>query len=112
MRSRPKGATSTSLWAQRTARSSSQKIKDAFAKIDGVVSVHERQATEKETASFTLVTRGKADPRRALFDVVVDEHLVLLGLEHKQLSLEDTFRKLTTSERSSSARSKAPEAST
>jgi ABC-2 type transport system ATP-binding protein len=85
------------------------RVAEMLRALEGVVEVHERPAPEKaekaekaegDVAAFTLATRGKADPRRALFDAVVAEKLVLLGLEHRQLSLEETFRKLTTSESS------------
>jgi ABC-2 type transport system ATP-binding protein len=66
--------------------------------LDGVTDVHERPTPEPHALAFTLLTRGKSDPRRALFDAVIENKLVLLALEHRQLSLEETFRKLTVSD--------------
>jgi ABC-2 type transport system ATP-binding protein len=73
-------------------------VRDLLKRLDGVAEVAERAAPEKDALSFTLHTRGKADPRRALFDAVVEARWVLLALDHRQMSLEETFRKLTTSE--------------
>jgi ABC-2 type transport system ATP-binding protein len=65
--------------------------------VPGVVEVASKPSPEKGALAFTLSTMSDAvlDPRTALFDVVVQHKLVLLGLERRQLSLEETFRKLT-----------------
>jgi ABC-2 type transport system ATP-binding protein len=65
-----------------------------LARLPGVEDV-ERQERGGDTFAFLLKT-GKDDPRRALFDACVDNDLVLLALERRQVSLEDTFRRLTT----------------
>jgi ABC-2 type transport system ATP-binding protein len=63
--------------------------------IPGVEEVERRDAAEEDTFAFSLKT-GADDPRRALFDACVDNDMILLALERKQVSLEETFRRLTT----------------
>ncbi|MBM4282579.1 MAG: ATP-binding cassette domain-containing protein [Deltaproteobacteria bacterium] len=65
--------------------------------LPGVSDVTTAPATEKGALSFTLVSKSDSDPREALFDLVIDQKLVLLGLERRTISLEETFRKLTIS---------------
>ena len=74
-------------------------VRDLFKGLDGVDKIVERTAPDKDSVALVLHTRGKSDPRRRLFDVVVDNKLVLLALDHRQMSLEETFRKLTTTEK-------------
>jgi ABC-2 type transport system ATP-binding protein len=73
-------------------------VRDLFAKLDGVERVAERNSSDANAVAASLHTKGKVDVRRKLFDVVVENKLVLLGLEHKTMSLEETFRKLTTTD--------------
>ena len=72
--------------------------RDLLKRLEGVTEVVQHTTAEKDALAFTLNTRGKSDPRRALFEAVVDAKWVLLALEHRQMSLEETFRKLTTNE--------------
>jgi ABC-2 type transport system ATP-binding protein len=74
------------------------RAREVLTRIDGVGEIRERTSTEKDAIALTLTTRGKVDPRRALFDAIVENRFILLGLEHRQMSLEETFRKLTTQE--------------
>ena len=78
-------------------------VRDLFKGVDGIERISERSAPEKDAVALALQTRGKSDPRRKLFDIVVDNRLVLLGLEHRTMSLEETFRKLTTTEKGAHA---------
>ncbi|MDF1562478.1 MAG: ATP-binding cassette domain-containing protein [Deltaproteobacteria bacterium] len=48
--------------------------------------------------AFRLTTQGSDDPREAIFQAAVKNDLVLLDLHREQVSLEDTFRKLTQGE--------------
>ncbi len=73
-------------------------VKDVL-KLEGVEKVIERPSSEKGALALSLAVKGKIDLRRKLFDTVVDNKLVLLGLEHRSMSLEETFRKLTTHEK-------------
>ncbi len=64
--------------------------------IPGVSAVEAAEGEGHGTAAFRL-RFGLEDPRRALFETVVKHDLVLLELRRTQVSLEDTFRKLTGS---------------
>ncbi len=81
--------------AKKSGAISFAQVRDLFKPLEGVIDVVERPSTESGAIAASLQTRGKSDPRRALFDAVVREDLVLLALEHRQMSLEETFRKLT-----------------
>ncbi len=70
--------------------------------LPGVSDVTSTPTTERDAQAFTISAKGDADPREALFDAAVDKKLLLLSLERRSVSLEETFRKLTTSEASPS----------
>jgi len=53
--------------------------------------------TDGPGAASFQVRFGADDPRRAIFDWVVNNGLVLLEMHRTHVSLEDTFRKLTAS---------------
>jgi ABC-2 type transport system ATP-binding protein len=62
-------------------------------RITGVVAV----SAEPHDNNYKLVIRYEnSDPRRQLFQAIVDSHLVLLELKRHKASLEETFRRLTT----------------
>lgn len=63
--------------------------------LPGLADVAARDSLENGAFAFTLNIKGDADPREALFDLAVDNKLVLLSLERHAVSLEETFRKLT-----------------
>jgi ABC-2 type transport system ATP-binding protein len=51
----------------------------------------------EESGNYSITIRyEKADPRRHLFNNVVESGLVLLELKRQKASLEETFRRLTT----------------
>ncbi len=69
-------------------------VTSAFKAVPGVTGVESVASDEADTLGFVL-RFGAEDPRRALFDCAVKQGLVLLELRRTQVSLEDTFRKLT-----------------
>ena len=71
--------------------------------LPGISDVTPTPTTESNAHAFTISAKGDTDPREALFDAVVDKKLVLLALERRSVSLEETFRKLTTSEAATSS---------
>jgi ABC-2 type transport system ATP-binding protein len=71
------------------------QVREALAQVAGVQDLVDDDTAEPGAVAFTL-KYGSDDPRRALFDVVVQRDWLLLGLEHRQVSLEETFRRLTT----------------
>jgi ABC-2 type transport system ATP-binding protein len=81
----------------RSGDASVDALLKSFRALPGVSDVSSAPAVEKGALSFTIVSKGDSDPREALFDVVVDQKLVLLALERRTISLEETFRKLTVS---------------
>ena len=73
-----------------------------------VADVAERTTGEADALAFSVTTKGSADPRRALFAALVEADLVLLSLDKKALGLEETFRKLTTTDTSKPAHTGEP----
>jgi ABC-2 type transport system ATP-binding protein len=70
------------------------RVRDVLAGMPGVTGVEQADADGPGTFGFE-VRFGNEDVRRTLFDVVVQNDLVLLEVRRTQASLEDTFRKLT-----------------
>jgi ABC-2 type transport system ATP-binding protein len=91
------GNTLTVAVRPRSGDASVDALLKSFRALPGVSDVSSAPAVEKGALSFTIVSKGDSDPREALFDVVVDQKLVLLALERRTISLEETFRKLTVS---------------
>jgi len=85
------------------APSDPEKIKEIFANLPGVQSARRKSDLEGSDGSLGLLglqlsTKGDDDPREAAFQAAVKHELILLDLHREQVSLEDTFRKLTASE--------------
>ena len=78
-------------------------VRRALQALPGVTAVEPGVTEDKAGRAFILAARADADPRTALFDAIVGKNLILLGLEKKTVSLEETFRKLTTSDAGSNA---------
>lgn len=66
----------------------------ALRGVPGITQVDPAAGEGGNTLGFKL-RHGLEDPRRALFEHVVKQDLVLLEARRTQVSLEDTFRKLT-----------------
>jgi ABC-2 type transport system ATP-binding protein len=75
-----------------------QAIRTSLSAMAGVSAVEVAGDEGAGTLGFT-VRYGSDDVRRVLFDTVVKMDLVLLELRRTQVSLEDTFRKLTDTRR-------------
>ena len=65
-----------------------------MSQIAGVSSVEYQGEREGGACAFRMRTDG-SDPRREIFEKAVQEDLILLHMAQEQLSLEETFRKLT-----------------
>jgi ABC-2 type transport system ATP-binding protein len=74
-----------------------KELREVLAGLPGVKDVIAAEPEGEGAYAFTVRT-GSADPRTALFDAAVEHGLILLRLEKKRVSLEDTFRRLTTKE--------------
>lgn len=69
-------------------------IAGVLRQVPGVTGVDAGEGEGHGTLGFR-VRFGVEDPRRALFEAVVKHELLLLEVRRTQVSLEDTFRKLT-----------------
>jgi ABC-2 type transport system ATP-binding protein len=70
------------------------KVRSVLAAVPGVTSVESGESEGAGTIGFRL-RYSNDDPRRALFEAVVKNDLVLLEVRRQHVSLEETFRKLT-----------------
>jgi ABC-2 type transport system ATP-binding protein len=73
-------------------------IKTIFSGIPGIRSVDTGDGEGPGTIGFKLRTKGKEDPRQAIFEAAVSNGFVLIDIHREQVSLEDTFRRLTLGE--------------
>lgn len=74
------------------------KMRAMFQDIDGVTGVTPGGGEGSGTWGFTLKVAGSIDPREHVFGSVVANDLVLLDMHRERVSLEETFRRLTTGE--------------
>jgi len=79
---------------------SSEQTREMLSLLPGVKDVIAIAPSEEGAFAFTLRV-GAEDPRRQLFDAAIEAGLVLLRLEKKRISLEETFRRLTTNDAAS-----------
>ena len=70
------------------------KVRPMLEAVPGVSKVEPSQAEGGGTLGFALRYQQE-DPRRGVFEAAVKNDLTLLEMRHQQVSLEDTFRKLT-----------------
>lgn len=70
------------------------KVRAVLAAVPGVTGVESTEGEGSGTLGFLLRCAAE-DPRRALFDAVVQNQWMLLEVRRQQVSLEETFRKLT-----------------
>jgi ABC-2 type transport system ATP-binding protein len=73
-------------------------IRATLASMAGVTGVEQSEGEGPGTFGFRI-RHGADDVRRVVFETVVKNDLVLLEVRRTQVSLEDTFRKLTDSRR-------------
>jgi len=73
------------------------EVRPILERIPGVSAVESGQSEGAGTLGFIL-RYGEEDPRRSLFEAVVKNNLLLLEIQRKHVSLEETFRKLTAAE--------------
>ena len=64
--------------------------------VNGVSDVSFERSVEENVFSFLLETDGRTPVRRAIYDCVSGHGWRLLGLEIREMNLEDIFMKLTT----------------
>lgn len=88
------GAVTLVLASASGERLDSSQVLAALRSVAGVLGVEEAPGEGHATLGFR-VRFGAEDPRRGLFECAVKHHWVLLEVRRTQVSLEDTFRKLT-----------------
>jgi len=71
------------------------KVEEVLQAVPGVKAVTPADGDGEGTLGFKIRTSGDADPRREIFGAAVAHELVLLDMHREQVSLEDTFRRLT-----------------
>ena len=71
------------------------KVEEVLQAVPGVKAVTPADGDGEGTLGFKIRTSGNADPRREIFGAAVAHELVLLDMHREQVSLEDTFRRLT-----------------
>jgi ABC-2 type transport system ATP-binding protein len=74
------------------------RVKGLLAGMPGVTAVEETESEGSGTFGFRVRFQGD-DVRRTLFELCVQNDLALLEVRRTQVSLEDTFRKLTADAR-------------
>ena len=80
------------------AVASSDTVAAMLRLLPGLSDITSKPATEAGALSFTLSSKGDADLREPLFDAAVANQLVVLSMSRHAVSLEETFRKLTTTD--------------
>jgi len=73
------------------------EVRPILERIPGVSAVEPGQSEGAGTLGFIL-RYAEEDPRRSLFEAAVKSNLLLLEVQRKHVSLEETFRKLTAAE--------------
>ncbi|MEZ4272317.1 MAG: hypothetical protein R3C68_13105 [Myxococcota bacterium] len=74
------------------------RMEGILSDLPGVRAVNLRDGEGGDTLGFTLSASGNDDPREAIFSAAVSNEFVLLDMHREQVSLEDTFRRLTKGE--------------
>jgi ABC-2 type transport system ATP-binding protein len=72
--------------------------REVLAALPGIHRVEPGDGEGPATLGFRILTQGGKDPREALFAAAVAHGLVILDMHREQVSLEDTFRRLTLGE--------------
>ncbi|MEW5851384.1 MAG: ATP-binding cassette domain-containing protein [Myxococcota bacterium] len=70
------------------------RVRSLLESLPGVSAVSAIAPDGEGTLGFSL-RHGKLDPRRAVFEAAVQNGMILLEMRRQQVSLEETFRKLT-----------------
>jgi len=70
------------------------KVRAVLEGVPGVTRVEPSEGEGGGSLGFALRYQAE-DPRRGVFEAAVKHDLLLLEMRHQQVSLEDTFRKLT-----------------
>lgn len=83
-----------------TAGLNHDQVAACLGALPAVLQVERAEVEGGATLSFTVTSRGQQDVRQAIFAAAVHNGWVLLTMHRERVSLEDTFRRLTTAESS------------
>jgi hypothetical protein len=75
------------------------QVRGVLSALPGVRAVQPKDGEGNGTLGYTLRAIGGDDPREAIFAAAVSHGFVLLDLHREKVSLEDTFRRLTSNPR-------------
>ncbi len=78
------------------------RVQGALQAVAGVRGVELADGEGAGTLGLRIRAAGGSDPRAALFAAAVQNELVILTMQRERVSLEDTFRRLTRGEATSS----------
>jgi len=70
-------------------------IQDALEKMEGVIKVFYRDATDRFEESFLIESDSSKDLRTDVFELAVKKKWPILGMKQERLELEEIFRTLT-----------------
>ncbi|MBC7793672.1 MAG: ATP-binding cassette domain-containing protein [Clostridia bacterium] len=73
-------------------------IQAMFSSVPGVRNVADGEADGAGTLGFELRASSDVDPREGIFNATVSNDMILVGMQRRGVSLEDTFRRLTRGE--------------
>jgi ABC-2 type transport system ATP-binding protein len=71
-----------------------EELKSKLLQISGVLDVKQEISESPENFAFSIRYEN-ADPRKEIFEAIVNSNLILLELRRQKESLEETFRRLT-----------------
>ncbi|MCA9508315.1 MAG: ATP-binding cassette domain-containing protein [Myxococcales bacterium] len=72
-----------------------ERLKEQLRKLKGITKISDEKAEEPEHCALSIRYED-SDPRRQIFETVVDSGASLLEMKRQKASLEETFRRLTT----------------
>ncbi|MEZ0312311.1 MAG: ATP-binding cassette domain-containing protein [Myxococcota bacterium] len=75
------------------------RVQALLSNIPGVRNVAGAESDGPGTLGFALRAASDVDPREGIFNTAVSNDMVLVGMQRRGVSLEDTFRRLTRGEK-------------
>ncbi|MBN2493361.1 MAG: ATP-binding cassette domain-containing protein [Deltaproteobacteria bacterium] len=95
---RASGASIRLVLKAREGELDAAEVGEALGGIEGIREVQKAEGEGAGTLGFVLRDSAGADSREAVFGAAVDHSWIVLDLHREQVSLEDTFRRLTLGE--------------
>lgn len=79
------------------------RIQAMLSALPGIRNVADSESEGPGTLGFALRASSDIDPRESIFNAAVSNDMVLVGMQRRGVSLEDTFRRLTRGEEAPNA---------